>query len=391
MTERFEIENVFMTREEMLASAEGAPFDFVHVTGTPSWSWPLPYWFLEKTARWTQRLAKLGYHGKALVPGAILPGATQEDMLDFLLHMKPRMVISRSFCLRGRDIAALATGMPDTILLQSNHTPNSYMLTETTSSPLDWLDSLDAARSFDNVYLSSVSRVDVDGLAPLLPEGKMRWIANPCEETRLRGRVTARPASDRPFTVGLGGRCNLQKNFKSQLDALAVLAQRHPVRVYLFLGPESVPGAREELRQYASRLLGPRVRDLRILDFVEQAVLRRIAQEELDAFLQVTMDESFGYLNWEMMSEGVPTVTTPGLDVLGTHTAEPTRPGAILDALEAIRTSGPDAVQHALQRAQAEGRRMNASFDAAFATLLPQQASTGQAGQSGPTGRLAWA
>ncbi len=343
--------------------------DVIHVTGAIGWPWPIPYWFLEKTSRWSRRLAQLGFNAKALVPSGIMPNITNEDLVDILSFLRPRMIISRSFALRARDLEALALTIPDTVLIQSNHTPNSFMLTDATGSPLEWLDCLDLAKTYEKVYLSTVSRVDAEATAKLAPERKIRWIANPCRAELI---VSPRLESTRKekLTIGLSGRTNFQKNLKNQIDAVALIAKETPLDFILILGHEVLPSARETVGRYAKQLLSTLGSNVSVLNFVEPETLRNIALEKLDLFLQVTFDESFGYLNWEMMAAGVPTITSPNIDILGTATAETTRMSSIKSAIESVISDLPRHSKLANEYATNIAKKNNLNFDNNFKELL---------------------
>lgn len=363
------VEEIFVQPGDPELAAGGSPIDVLHVTGAIGWSWPLPFWFLRKTARWSERLRRSGFNARALAPTAILPRPTRADLIDLVETIAPRVVVSRSFTLRGRDLEALALSLPHTVLVQSNHTPNSFMIDETTGSALDWLDSLDAARRNETVYLSTVSRADAAATAPMTREGRVLWLPNPCDGPGPPVRRRDPPA-DRPVEIGLAGRTNYQKNLKNQIDAIALLGRERRVRTHVFLGHGIGSGMREEMRRYALAILERHGVEARVHEFVGNAVLRRFAATTLDLFLQVTFDESFGYLNWEMMDAGVPTVTGPGIDLTGVETAHPTRILEIVAAMRAILADMPAARDRAERQAARCARENNDVFDATFRRLL---------------------
>lgn len=372
-----EIGTTFLLKPDLDAALAGElSLDVLHVTGALSWSWPLPRWFIEKTSRWTRRLQQLDINARALVPQALMPGCTRDNLIDFIALVQPSIVVSRSFCLRGRDLEALSHLCPRTIFLQSNHTPNSFMLQADDSSPSGWLESLEAARTNAQVYLSTVSKFDSESLAPLAPSGKLIWMPNPCDDGLIRSAPDLERSGreDHVPTIALAGRTNFQKNLKNQIDAVALVAQKRRLKFELMLGHDVMPGMREALRNYAQQLLGRLVDRVTVTEFVPPDVLAERASRDFDVFLQVTFDESFGYLNWEMMAAGVPTITPSNIQVPGSATADPVRIASIATEIEKVLDAPQNYRMRSLEQARTVAADNNAHFAAAVSHLSKARA-----------------
>ncbi|MET1410915.1 glycosyltransferase [Roseibium sp. HPY-6] len=360
-----------LPRDLDICTRPGNRLDVLHVTAALDWPWPLPGWFAEKSSRWCARLSSLGYNARALVPQAVLPGCSRDDLIEIILRLRPRMVVSRAFALRGRDLERLALEQPDVLFLQSNHTPNSFLLEPGSASPEGWLEAVEAARRSPSVYLSSVGERDIAGTSHLAGPGKILWIANPCDTKLIQQPIRDREDRTR-LSIGLGGRSNHQKNLKNQLDAVALVARTRPVELVLFLGHECAPGIREGLRRYAHGVFDALHQPVRIYDFVPPHLLSSHARAEIDIFLQGSFDESFGYLNWEMMAAGVPTLTSNDIEVPGTITANPVDIVGMSGAILQIAEDLPAYREAAIRRAQEVALRNNRCFDRVFESFLGQ-------------------
>lgn len=354
------------TKELKKLGDSNSQLDVLHIIAGIDRAWPLPSWFAEKSTRWVSFLRKLGYQAKAYVPQFIFPNADRDIHIEIIQRIKPRILISRAFALRGRDLGRMAMVLPDTFFIQSNHTPNSFMLEDTCDSPEAWLESVNVTQFNNNVFLSSVSEMDVNGTQHLSNK-KIIWIPNPCE---INGCHNSRVKQNNLLVIGLGGRTNYQKNLKNQLDAIALVARKKPIKTILFLGKEASPGMREGFRRYAQNLFKDIGSELQVLEFVTPAQLGEYAKHHIDLFMQISFDESFGYLNWEMMSKGIPTITAPNIETLGTITANPTNIVEMANAILMASDELDSYKEKSFKIACEVARNNNKAFANAFKSML---------------------
>ena len=340
--------------------------EVLHVVGPTSTAWPMPTWFLEKSSRWTAQLKRTNIAAAALVPQALGRAITEQELFETLLRLKPKILVSRAFAIETAHLAWLALRAPGTTFVQMNHTPNSFMLGGHRFGPVSWLDAVEASQSLKNFWIGSVSSRDTDMTRTISPNAKACWIPNPCRDDLFADPDKKSKAENHRLTIGLAGRVNYQKNFKNQLDAVAIIGQQRPTALHLFIGTELETGMAKDLVDYARRYLKTAGVDVQVMPFIPPLELIDYAKQHLDIFLQVTFDESFGYLTWEMMTAAVPTISSPSPEITGVETADPTN---VIDIAKAITSVAKDIDKHrknAVEKAKNVQINNNKNFNKFF-------------------------
>ena len=349
--------------------------DVLQIVESEKTPWPLPLWFLEKSSRWTARLRELGFHAAALVPKSLGSSITLPELLETVIRLKPLMVISRAFAIEAIHLKWLATRASDILFLQMNHTPNSFVLTPGRHGLVSWAKALESSVYSDNFLFGTVSERDARVAKVMAPEAKVLWIPNPCRTDLYENYTEGSSALSGYVHVGLAGRVNFQKNFKNQLDAIAIFSENNPVFLHLFLGPEYLKGMRMEVGNYARQILTKKGAAIQILPFIPPLEFINYAKRNLDLFLQATFDESFGYLIWEMMAAGIPTITSSGLEIPSTVSVPPTDVLGVVDAMTNLMQDLPAKKSLSVKLAREIECRNNRRFDEFFYKQLQRDST----------------
>ncbi len=344
--------------------------DVLHVVGSPAANWPMPSWFAEKSSRWTAQLKRIGFKAAAIVPQGLGKATSEDQFLEFILQLRPRMIVSRAFSIDSHRLPWLALRAPDIDFIQMNHTPSSFMLGRGRLGPESWVDAIDASKELENFWVGSVSLRDTEVTQMASPDARACWIPNPCRDDLYAEMSDFKVRDKEHLTIGLAGRVNYQKNFKNQLDAVAILARQRPVDLHLFLGHELMQGMASDLANYAARYLRAAGVKLKIMHFLPPLELIAYAKQHFDLFLQATFDESFGYLTWEMMAAGVPTISSESPEVVGVATVDPTSVTGIVEAMKMISDDQLTYRQAAIERARKIQENNNHYFDMFFRQRL---------------------
>ena len=366
----------FLTYESLQHIASNPEsIDVLHIVGSEHASWPPERWFLNKTGRWCQRLNSLGYIARAVLQSVIPPALNNEVFFELVHLIRPRVIVSRAFSLSSNQLAWLALRMPDTHCIQVNHTPASFHVWPKSRGPVQSLQAIKCSKDLDNFSYALVSERDYCYARSLFPDAKILHIPNPCRryiDPDLSSGAKCHPTG----SIALAGRVNFQKNFRTQLDAVALLARSCPVQLHLLLAREQIQGMREEITSYARALAAEARFQIRIFSFLPPQNFLDYLASKIDILLHVSFDESFGYLPWEAMDAGIPVIGGPASGP-ATVRADPTSVSDIKHKIEgvfadlkALRESSHNVAETILQK-------NNSGFDKQFAVLLGEPVSEG--------------
>lgn len=370
----FDAAELFITSKEDFDEylEEHNRLDVLHIVGSRKTVWPPEGWFFEKLSRWSSRLNTVDLKAKAVVGSVLGQEMPEHVFFEYLVRMAPRVIVSRAFSVSASKFGWLARRMPNTTFIQVNHTPNSFTVVPGVRGPLATMESIEYATSIDNYYHAVVSESDAEALKETFPKAKVLFIANPCETFLDHEKAAIMRAENNHrdyFNIALGGRANIQKNFKNQLDAIGLLSKKYPVVLYLLLAREQMEGMRDEILEYARRLTSNLNIPFKFVDFMNPGEFAEFAASNIDLMTHVAFDESFGYLPWEVMSIGIPVVGSPGMPC-ASLIAEPSSIGDIAEQIEAVIKDKEKFRTLSIEKAKQIEEEANNVFDNVFNQLL---------------------
>ena len=227
-----------------------------------------------------------------------------------------------------------------------------------------------------------VSERDYGYARSLFPDAKILHIPNPCRsyiDPDLSSGVKCQPTR----SIALAGRVNFQKNFRTQLDAVALLARTCPVQLYLLLAREQMEGMRAEITSYANALAAEVGFQIRVFPFLPPQHFLDYLSNKIDILLHVSFDESFGYLPWEAMDAGIPVIGGPASGP-ATVRADPTSASDIKDKIEAVFADLRALRESSRHVAKKILQENNTGFDKQFTALLGDLSIEGAASAARP-------
>jgi len=341
---------------ESLSKCQSERLDVLHIVGSRKTMWPMPSWFTQKCSRWSRKISEMGKKARFLVPSIV----DEAILWESLIALRPRLMISRAFALEPDVWSWLAVQIPETKMLQMNHTPNSFTLGTSQRGAYSSYAAIQDALAHENLYYGVVSKRDHGYLEHLFGSPKILYLPNPAVKL---GNVSRPRKAFNPCCcdVAVAGRTVVQKNLKNQVDAVACIAKTRKTRLHLILGKEQWPELRDDITRYAKELLQDIGSELRVFPFFPPQAFLEYLNSHIDVLLHCTADESFGYLPWEAMTLGIPVIGSPGSPVCSLE-AEPTD---VLDILEKTLMVLQDLEGYG-SSAKEESKRIAGSNDESF-------------------------